>query len=103
MGRILIFCESFFFIEICLNFLKQGVDEEGKSKTEPLADVAYNYFVSDFLIDTLAWLRLGLIMSLYDHRFKFFWFVKAIRISKLNYYVRDQALVPIINKFFEYL
>ena len=68
-----------------------------------MADVAYNYFVTEFPIDLLAWLPLGLILKTIDPRLKFFWFVKAIRIGKLNYYVRDQALIPIINKFFEYL
>ena len=40
---ILIMSESIFFIDIVLNFFKQDLDEEGKSKFESLKTVAFKY------------------------------------------------------------
>jgi hypothetical protein len=41
---ILIMSETIFLIDIILNFFKQDLDEEGKSKFESLKTVAFKYF-----------------------------------------------------------
>jgi hypothetical protein len=74
--------EFFFFADICLCFFKQELNEEGKSKNETLEVIALRYLRSRKLkLDTISFLPIGWIASLYDERLRFFWIIKAMRLG----------------------
>ena len=91
------FSETLMFIDIILNFFKQGLDEQGNSLYDPLSEVATRYLHSDFCIELIAFIPWGYLLGLIDHKLKIFWLVKAIRIGQLNHYMKDRSILPIIN------
>lgn len=94
--------EAFFFVDICLSFFKQELNEEGKSKQESLEVVSSKYLTSRKLkLDIVAFLPIGWFFTRYDARLKFFWIIKALRLGQLNYYMRDRLINPIIKGFIE--
>ena len=95
------FSEGFFFIDIILNFFKQGVDEQGNTLYDPLRTVALNYYRGELLVDLIAFLPWGYMLVGFDPKLKVFWLIKAIRIAQLNKYIKDRALLPVINKWLE--
>lgn len=78
---VLVGSECIFATNIILNFFKQGIDEEGKSKREPLEVVCASYLHGNFLIDLIAFLPLGYVFSLLDSRLDLFWIIKTLRIG----------------------
>ena len=94
--------ELCFFIDICLSFFKQDLNEEGKSKHESLEEIAVRYLRSRKIkLDIISFLPLGWIFSRYDERLKFFWIIKATRLGLLNFYMRDRMLNPIIKNYID--
>ena len=52
------------------------------------------------MIDLMAFLPFGFMANLLgEEHIKFLWVIKAIRISQLNYYLRDHLLNPLINQY----
>lgn len=99
----LIMLESIFAIEILVNFFMQTLDEEGKSRNEPLENVSFNYFKGGFTKDLLVLLPLGWIFSFADERFKILWLVKAIRIKTLHHSLSKRSFEPFIAYYISYL
>ena len=77
--------EFIFLINIVLSFFKQDLDEEGETKHDSLSQIANRYFKNQFTKDFIAFVPFGYLLSLYDKRLKFFWVIKTIRITSLNY------------------
>mmetsp|Transcript_33523 Transcript_33523/g.51522 ORF Transcript_33523/g.51522 Transcript_33523/m.51522 type:complete len:94 (+) Transcript_33523:125-406(+) len=73
--------EGLFAIDICLNFFKQELDESGNSKFESLETVSSKYLTGQFPLDFVAFLPIGLIVSMIDERLRFLWVIKAIRVG----------------------
>ena len=68
-------------VEIMFSFIKQGIDEEGNSKHDPMKEIATRYFCSTFIIDMIALIPWGYILSFIDYKFRVFWVLKIIRIG----------------------
>ena len=77
--------EFIFLVNIALSFFKQDLDEEGETKHDSLSQIANRYFKNQFAKDFIAFVPFGYLLSLYDKRLKFFWVIKTIRITSLNY------------------
>ena len=77
------------------NFL-QEVDEEGNPKKESRSVIMERYLRSTFTFDVIIFLPIGYFMSLIDQKLKFFWVIKAVRIMKVNYYVSNRIILPLI-------
>ena len=54
------------------------------------------YLRSNFTFDAVIFLPIGFFMSLIDKKLKFFWVIKAVRIMKVNYYVSNRIILPLI-------
>jgi len=93
-----LFSEVLFLIDIIINFFKQGVDEQGNSLRDPLSEVATSYLNCTFCIDLIAFIPWGYLLASIDYKMKIFWVIKAIRIGKLNHYMTDRMILPIINQ-----
>ena len=75
-----ILVESFFFMNIIVNFFKQELNEDGSSKSEPWMKVAQGYLHSrDFKLDLMAFIPWG-YMGYINPNFSFMWFIKILRI-----------------------
>ena len=72
--------ESFFLIDIILNFFKQGIDEQGNTLYDPLKEVALRYYNTSFIVDLIALIPWGYIMGMFDPKLRVFMLIKAIRI-----------------------
>ena len=97
---IILASEFFFFVDIVVSFFTQGVDDEGKSKSETLDVVATNYYYSTyFKMDLISFIPWGLFGTMFDRRLKFLWVVKALRIDNLNYYMQDKMIMPMIDYY----
>ena len=57
--------EALFLMDIVLNFFKQGIDEQGFSKFDPLDEIALRYYHSTFVLDVVAFIPWGML-SLVD-------------------------------------
>ena len=63
--------------------------------------VSERYFKGGFALDLLIFLPIGYFMSLIDSKLKFFWVLKAIRIAKMNQYVSNRKIIPLIVKYID--
>jgi len=96
----LAFMEVVFFLDIGVSFLLQKIDEQGRSQNLPLHQVAFEYLNSGFLIDILAFIPFGLILSeLAGDEFRFFWVIKMIRLKDLYFYTSMAFFQPIIDYY----
>lgn len=102
-AMVLAFSETCLFIDIILNFLKQKYDDDGIfSRMDPLHEVAQAYLNSyAFKLDFLSFLPWGWMFGFIDERLKFMWVIKVIRIVKLNSYISDRQLMPIVKTHIE--
>ena len=98
---IMIAIETLMLGEIIINFFKQDLDERGQSKFQSLEVVALRYFRAEFILDFIAFLPLGYLFTLWDERLMIFWFIKALRLRKLKYYLSNKCLIPPINKLIQ--
>lgn len=88
---VLVVCESFFLINMIMNFFLQGNYDSMSPKREPLPTIAYNYLCGKFFFDLIVLLPVGYILAeLVDHRLRFFWALKGLRVTELNYYISDK-------------
>lgn len=85
------------FLDIVLKFFCQSVDEEGFPKKEKLQTVAQNYLRGDFAQDLIVFLPIGLVSTYIDNRLKIFWIIKAFRIVKLNMFIGERYIEPIVT------
>ena len=88
--------EMICFFDIVINFFLQEVDEEGNPKKESRSVIMERYLRSTFAFDVIIFLPIGYFMSLIDQKLKFFWVIKAVRIMKVNYYVSNRIIFPLI-------
>lgn len=93
---LLVSTELICLFDIVINFILQEVDEEGRTKFEKASVLIERYFKGQFPYDLLVLLPIGYLMSLIDSKLKFFWVIKAFRITKVNYYLSDRMILPII-------
>ena len=93
---LIIVTEGICFFDIVINFFLQEVDEEGNPKKESRIVIKERYLRSNFALDVVIFLPIGFFMSLIDQKLKFFWVIKAVRIMKVNYYVSNRIIFPLI-------
>ena len=98
----LVCLETFFGLDIALNFFIQEIDDRGLSQNLPLFDVAQNYFTGAFLFDLVCFLPLGFLFSLIDPRLKFMWLIKTFRLKSLKFYLSQKFFDQWIVGYIEY-
>ena len=72
--KLMIIFESIFALDILINFFKQDLDDQGKTKAEPLVKICTRYLQTNFVFDVLVLIPWGYIFG----QFVFLWGIKAM-------------------------
>ena len=95
----MILYETIFSVEMMINFIKQDLDDEGKTKLELPEKIATRYLQTNFIVDMVALIPWGYISDAYSPNFGFLWVIKAIRIKTLLDMMSNNRILPPIKTY----